>query len=269
MKIIDSKKILNYEISSIVAGIATLDDEWNDTNVKSPFSRIFYIKSGTAYLFYKNEKIQMTADNVYLIPAETEFSYSGVKDSFCEKIFFHVSFSSDEYYDLLSEFNGIFSLPTEPETIEYLFAEYENGDLLNTLKTKSFLYNTIINFIEKYNFELHNKEYSVFVEKAIDYIKKNLNVNLSLNEIADSVSMPLNSLRKKFKQEVEVTLGQYVDNLIMNKAKYLLIHSNCSIREISDELGFSDQFYFCRRFKQMNNKTPSQYRKENDLFMFV
>ena len=51
----------------------------------------------------------------------------------------------------------------------------------------------------------------------------------------------------------------------MLEAKVLLLQSNLSINEISEELGFNDASYFSRLFKTETNFSPTDYRKMIDL----
>jgi AraC-like DNA-binding protein len=268
MNKICAKRITSIKFNSVIAGLATLDDEWTANDVKSPFTRIYYIKSGTGYLCCKNKKIKMCGGNVYIIPAETVFSYSGIKGENMEKVFFHIASSTDEYIDPLAELNEIYSMKTEKDVIGNLFNLYKNNDLLSNLKIKNILYKTVIDLYEQYNLKFVVKNYSTAVNKAIEFIKENLNAWLTLTEISENVMVNPNTLRKIFKDETGFTVCAYIDMLLINKAKWLLIHSKNSIREISEELGYSDQFYFSKRFKQLENKTPMQFRKDNSLFMF-
>jgi AraC-like DNA-binding protein len=46
----------------------------------------------------------------------------------------------------------------------------------------------------------------------------------------------------------------------MQRAVQLLNTTNLSIKEISDQLGFSDQFYFSRAFSKMHGHAPTEHR---------
>ena len=70
-----------------------------------------------------------------------------------------------------------------------------------------------------------------------------------------------NRLHKLFKAETGMTIGFYLDRLVLFKAAQLLIDPKLSIGEISRQLGFCDQYYFSRRFKSQFGQTPSQFRK--------
>ena len=52
----------------------------------------------------------------------------------------------------------------------------------------------------------------------------------------------------------------YINNLKLEKAKFLLKHTNMKISEICDTIGYSDQFYFSRMFKKSTNLSPANYR---------
>ena len=65
-----------------------------------------------------------------------------------------------------------------------------------------------------------------------------------------------------FKRYSEITLVEYIQILRIQRAKYLLQHIGKSIKEISDEVGFKDNFYFSKVFKKIVGKQPSQYRLE-------
>lgn len=260
-------ELLNkFDINPIICGDALLDSEWEKYNVKSPFSRLYYIKRGSSYLYSKDKKVKMTEGNVYFIPAGTEFSYKCEQGDILEKRFFHISTSSYEYYDLLLNFSGIYSLPIKSTDSEEIFDITYEKNYLFLLEMKCIVYKTLSAFFRQFDFDsLLIHEYSPTVKKAIDYIQNNPVNNLTLENISKELFVSGCTLRKKFKDETGITIGQYIDNVTFYRAKQLLTLSNLSIREISENLGFSDQFYFSRRFKQLTGSTPSRYKKNFEL----
>ena len=81
-------------------------------------------------------------------------------------------------------------------------------------------------------------------------------------EIAKEMFVSPSKLRNTFKAETGITLGGYIDDMVFFRAKKLLGSKKFSVGDISTKLGFCDQFYFSRRFKEKYGKTPSKYRKE-------
>ncbi|WP_431809408.1 AraC family transcriptional regulator [Brevibacillus agri] len=53
----------------------------------------------------------------------------------------------------------------------------------------------------------------------------------------------------------------YVTQLRINKAKQLMGQGNERIREIARQVGFSDEYYFSRKFKQQQGVAPTVYMK--------
>lgn len=51
-------------------------------------------------------------------------------------------------------------------------------------------------------------------------------------------------------EEAGMSPGKYIDNMIFLKAKQMLSDPALTIGQISRKLGFCDQFYFSRRFKE-------------------
>ena len=71
----------------------------------------------------------------------------------------------------------------------------------------------------------------------------------------------LSNRYKRFKAELSKPVGEYVNDTIMFEAGQLLLKTNLSILAISEKYGFSDQFYFSRRFKEKFGVSPMKYRK--------
>ena len=83
---------------------------------------------------------------------------------------------------------------------------------------------------------------------------------LSLNQLADYVHLSPNYLSNLFKKEVGYRLSDYMNELRIEKAKYLLLNTRERSHEIASELGFSDPAYFCKVFKKSTGLSPAEYR---------
>lgn len=70
-------------------------------------------------------------------------------------------------------------------------------------------------------------------------------------------------LARKVKQETRHTLFEYVKAQRIARAKPLLRRGTLTIGEIAVRVGFNDQGYFSRCFKQLVHMTPTAYA-QND-----
>ena len=57
-------------------------------------------------------------------------------------------------------------------------------------------------------------------------------------------------------------MNDYINKFRIDKAVDLLLNTDLSITEISEQTGFSYQRYFSSVFKQVKGVTPSQFRRE-------
>ena len=105
--------------------------------------------------------------------------------------------------------------------------------------------------------------FSVHVAKSLTYIRKNLSARLNIAELAAHCYVSRRHLTDLFRRELGVTPGKYIDDQLTIAAQRRLIQTEDSVGKISEELGFCDQFYFCRKFKQTVGLTPIQYRDKN------
>ena len=93
-------------------------------------------------------------------------------------------------------------------------------------------------------------------------MRENLSLKLTTANIADNLCLPAKTLDYYLKKDTGETIGRYVRELVYREAEELLIRSELSIREISEILGFCDQFHFSRKFKDRKQKSPLEYRME-------
>lgn len=102
-----------------------------------------------------------------------------------------------------------------------------------------------------------------FLRKLNTIIAENLsNEELSINFITSQIGMSRASLYNKMSKITGIGVNDYINRMRIDKAIDLLQHSSLSIKEISQEVGFSYPRYFSTTFKQVKGMTPTQF-KEN------
>lgn len=94
--------------------------------------------------------------------------------------------------------------------------------------------------------------------RVTDYIKAYLHQDLKLDQIAAIAQLSPYHFLRLFKQSLGITPHQYILQQRLDKAKYLLQHSELSIAEIAVRTGFCDQSHLTRHFKRILGITPKQ-----------
>lgn len=106
------------------------------------------------------------------------------------------------------------------------------------------------------------KDFSPSVQKAIIKIESDLTADLRLSTIAKLNNVSPGYFSGLFKRETGQTLTDYVNNRRIHHAKHLLKNTGLQIQTIAQHCGILDLHYFCRVFKQITGKTPTEYRQQ-------
>jgi len=95
-----------------------------------------------------------------------------------------------------------------------------------------------------------------------NHIRSNFKEHISLDEIADKVSMTVPAFCRYFKKISRKTFTKFVNEFRVVHASKLLAETSMSITEVSFESGFNNFSHFNKSFKEFTGKSPSTYRKE-------
>ena len=99
------------------------------------------------------------------------------------------------------------------------------------------------------------------VTKVKNYIYENYQEDLSIDMLAEKVYLSPGYLSSIFKQETGMNLNRFIKGYRMDKARELLEYSPKKISQIAREVGFSNNSYFCRSFREHFGMTPEACRK--------
>ena len=105
-------------------------------------------------------------------------------------------------------------------------------------------------------------ERSPMAEAMAEYMEKNLGAPFSLSALAEELHYSKNYVLRIFKQEFGTSPVQYVNELKLKRATYLLETTSKPLSEIAAACGYSDYPYFYKRFVQKNGMSPLRWRKQ-------
>ena len=95
---------------------------------------------------------------------------------------------------------------------------------------------------------------------AEKFINDNLDRPLSSQDVAASTHISIRQLDRLFFTETGMTVKKNIMKCKIQRAKQLLESTDCSIQEISEQVGFSSQYNFSRFYKDQEGVSPSFYR---------
>jgi AraC-like DNA-binding protein len=102
------------------------------------------------------------------------------------------------------------------------------------------------------------KELKEIIQDQID-----TNLTLSLKDLSKDLAINPSYLSREFSKYFDnLSYGEYIRKIRIEKAIDLLTSSSYSLTEIAYLTGFSDQSHFARIFKLQTGQTPSGYKKK-------
>ncbi len=101
------------------------------------------------------------------------------------------------------------------------------------------------------------------VRPAAGYIEANYGKAVTLADVANASHLSVSRLAHVFKQQMGVTVIEYLTHVRIERAKELLLATEQNCTEICFAVGYNNQSYFTRTFKNLVGVTPSQFRSRN------
>lgn len=122
-------------------------------------------------------------------------------------------------------------------------------------------FDVILNKLCEFIIPIQSHKYRAEICEIMEYINSHLSSKLTLSMIANHVNMNESYISHLFKTETGMTLMTYINNIKMQQAKELLGNPSYRIKDISELLGFENQFYFNKIFKKTYGLSPTAFQK--------
>jgi len=169
-----------------------------------------------------------------------------------------VSFEAEEGQSYLPA-EPLMEFTPEAEAIaERLTAAYLAGNTLDAL----FELVRLLRELSRRQISRNEPPLSSAVKRILGRINQKLTRTLSIKELADEVELSPGHLRRKFREEMGITLGDYLAERRLNAAKRLLEETGDSIGAIAGQCGYDTIYAFCRFFRKHAGMPPSAWRKK-------
>ncbi|MBC2456949.1 response regulator transcription factor [Clostridium beijerinckii] len=106
------------------------------------------------------------------------------------------------------------------------------------------------------------KKSSPMVLLTIKYIEDNYYSNdLNINNISETLEVTSSYLSKILKKETGQSFIDYLTNIRIKKAMYIMEDPTIKIYDVAELVGYSNQHYFCRAFKKVVGISPTEYKR--------
>lgn len=259
------KTVNSIKIEVLAAGFSELDHNWNSQDVCSPYSRLYYVYSGKGNIRLHDSATrssvqgELLSNRLYLIPNGLPYDY------FCEdylkKIYFHINVLLPDGRELFHGCDDCYSLPLDESFLVDLEKWFFDGTADSYFHLQGAIYHAVGQFIRQIGLEAKiSTRYSQPIQQLLSILPQ-ADISTSAGALAKELHLSESTLRKQFKLETGMTIGDYREQQIMLRARQLLALNRLSVGEIAEVLGFHDHLYFSKYFKQRQGMTPSEYKK--------
>ncbi len=100
------------------------------------------------------------------------------------------------------------------------------------------------------------------IKKVQEYIEKNTQEKISVDELAETVAIGRRSFERRFKQATCNSVSEYIHRVKIEAAKRQFENSRKNINEVMYDVGYTDTKAFRAMFKKLTGLTPIEYRNK-------
>jgi len=98
----------------------------------------------------------------------------------------------------------------------------------------------------------------------VQYLECHYDKDITLRSAADQIFMNPSYFSSLFKKKTGINFVHYLQKLRIEKSKALLRDPKYKIYEVATKIGFADEKYFFKVFKNVTGITPNEYRDRRE-----
>lgn len=231
-------------------------DGWMHRKRFLDLSELLYVTEGELHLIIGRKEVTLRAGDIYIIRRYSAVSGSRPSKGSCR--FYTVDFTCtigkyDNMYD------KIIHIPPRRSDAETLF---ENIALFGTgkcsddyISDSSFALLLELLYSSSKSSEEHEK-----IRGILAYIDENISHHLTVGQIGRHFHYSGDYISRMFRQQLGITIKQYLTEKKLSVSKRLLTTSDISVKQVGASVGFSEQDLFEKFFRYHTGTTPKKYR---------
>lgn len=248
--------------------LATTPPTWKETNQVVGHSKLYYIVDGEGVIKIDQELLYPKKGDLVYIPEGATISYESVKGNPIRKywcnVLLRLGASAISDYMSIPHIVHVGEDLWLQEKFEMMLHYHVSEDAFAPMMAHSLFMEIFYYYIKRFDeeaFVIKVNESRSNLNDLLKYMDQHLHHKISLKELAEVINVHPNYMIHLFKSQFGMSPIDYLNMLRINKAKSLLELEVLSIREISVECGFSNQYYFSQVFKKYVGLSPTGFRQ--------
>jgi len=248
-------------------GQSLKDNQYQLRQEQNPYHFLFYCQSGQASLEYKGRTRSVKRGDLVLISPRQGFHYQAKEDTGHGVYWLHFTGTlADDFAErlLMKMDDGL----AQVGILNNIIADFDN---LLDLGRRGYTATNVIHAVHvlqqalsflalQLRLTAFNNSSSFDLEAVEKLMRSNLHQDLNLDTLAHYSQLSKFHFAKKFKELTDSSPIQHFINMKIQQACFRLDNSQDTVKQIAEELGYGDPYYFSRLFKKTVGISPKQYR---------
>lgn len=287
MKYLDSQYL--FSLQMIFTGYYEAGTEWCYQNVVSPFTRIFLVDEGEAYVYMDKKEYRLRKGDLFIVPKNTFHTYRCNDymnhyyicffDQFIggNSVFDYIGFNYQikarkldfylmkRYLQLNPNYQILVPDPqiydNKPSLLE-LNRERPLNELCSDIESNGILLQLFSRFIHVYAYSSCDKQRSFRgMNTVLNYVDNHLGDTIYVKDLSDIMCVTPDYFTRVFKKINGMSPARYIQLKRIERAQTLICHSDLSLKEIAEEVGIHNQSQFSKLFHKFTGVSPQKYKE--------
>ena len=247
-----------FPFEIIYCGFEAAPIPWEQNNIFSPVWRLWYNFQTAGHVRTGDEVRHLQAREFMILPGKQLFS-TWTETKF-DQFYIHFVFTDNVKVTC----DDIFTVPSDTFSDEYInefSVLYKNQE--NRLRCDTIAH-TILGHVllkSKDSFSMYSLPPDTRIYDICQYISTHLQEKMDNTFLARRCGLARNAFVRLFSEKMGEAPQTFIRRKRIERACYLLQHSSMSLKEISHETGFADQYHFSKVFGRLQYNTPQKYRE--------
>ncbi|HBC89371.1 MAG TPA: hypothetical protein DCZ94_20720 [Lentisphaeria bacterium] len=263
--------IASLSVDVIAGALTPCGPKWAGAGkilISDPFSRLYWLKSGSAHVEHHGKVFDLFPGSMHLIPANSQGRY------WCEDRMdlYWVHFKARILGGL--ELFDFFRFPYEIEIPKQERKQVEgqwkkmidnlaSEEIPDVAERDVIMRTFLLHLFKEADFSAQGEKLKCLQRfaPALSFIEKNITKEIMIGDLSASVNLQTNYFTNLFTKYFGTSPVNYINLQRIKHAQNLLQTGNMQVKEIASACGFSNQFYFSKVFRDITGLSPVKFRE--------